>query len=167
MEQATWKRNLDTGTRAEQDRENRGLQPPSDGHFNATEMECVMTRAGEKLDAVVHAWWTAWESKDLAAIRDLALPEYLEFTGHSRFHRLGRDTLCEVAKLAFATTSTMAWELGPRVDRFYGDSVVAAYSWESVVEKDWAVEIMRGVATDVLIEVDGSWRYAAHHSSAF
>lgn len=118
------------------------------------------------VDDAVLAWWSAWQSKDVDTVLALALPDYLEFTGHSSSHRVGRDTLGRVAARAFAAFSIVAWDLGPRIHRRFGDLAVAAYTWESRIERDGATEDLNGVATDVLLNVDGSWRYLAHHSSA-
>jgi len=48
-------------------------------------------------EATVGRWWSAWQDKDLDAIMRLALPRYVEFTGHSAEHRVGRNTLVAVA----------------------------------------------------------------------
>lgn len=120
---------------------------------------------GDGPRAAVLRWWSAWQAKDLDAILAMALPEYIEFTGHSVEHRTGRDTLATVARRAFDTFTIHSWELRWQAVHRFGDCALAAYTWDSEVVRSSGAVALRGVATDILVLRDDVWRYAAHHSS--
>lgn len=119
----------------------------------------------EHITPAVHRWWHAWETKDLAAIQELALDDYVEFTGHSDSHRVGRATLLSVATRAFERFTIRQWTVIDPVIRHVGNVAVVAYGWRSEVEEGGRARARAGVATDVLVNDRGAWRYLAHHST--
>lgn len=116
--------------------------------------------------AAVHRWWTAWEKKDLGLLEAMALEDYVEFTGNSDGPRLGRATLLEVARRAFERVTILRWEVTDPVMRQEGNVTVVVYRWTEQATLDGRTLSLRGVATDVLVYKDGTWRYLSHHSTS-
>jgi|GEM_PF-2348734 len=115
--------------------------------------------------AAVHRWWTAWERKDLDLIGAMALEDYIEFTGNSDGPRLGRATLLEVARRAFARATIRRWEVSEPVIRQEGNVAVVAYRWTEQATLEGRALSLQGIATDVLVRRKGMWRYLSHHST--
>lgn len=117
-------------------------------------------------EITVHTWWLAWERKDRAALEQLAREEYLEFTGHSESHRVGRNTLLSVAEEAFRLVSIVAWKLEALQQVCPSpDAAVAGYRWLVTARKGDGELRLHGVATDVLVREEDGWRYLSHHST--
>ncbi len=115
--------------------------------------------------AAVYRWWMAWEKKDLGLLEAMALEDYVEFTGSSESPRLGRATLLEVARRAFQRATVLGWEVIDPVVRQEGHVAVVVYRWTEQAILNGRAVSLQGVATDVLVNKDGIWRYLSHHST--
>ncbi len=117
-------------------------------------------------ESTVHTWWLAWERQDRAALERLAREEYLEFTGHSESHRVGRNTLLSVAEEAFRLVSITSWQLEALQQVCPApDAAVVGYRWVVTARRGDGELRLHGVATDILVREEDGWRYLSHHST--
>jgi ketosteroid isomerase-like protein len=118
-------------------------------------------------EATVRSWWLAWERKDRAALELLAREDYLEFTGHSERHRVGRGTLLRVADRAFELFTISGWEIRDLQQlRPVDDVAFVGYRWRLNVRRGDGEDRLEGVASDILVcDGGGAWRYLSHHST--
>lgn len=118
------------------------------------------------LEGIVRRWWSAWQRRDLETVEALALEEYMEYTGHSDRHRVGRLALMAVARETFERFEITRWSLsGFQSHRPTEEVAVIGYSWELVARLGDGEVRHSGVATDVLVRALTGWRYLSHHSS--
>jgi ketosteroid isomerase-like protein len=122
--------------------------------------------SGGTPEGAVRSWWRAWAEKDLDALGRLAREDYLEFTGHSVSHRVGHNTLMEVAREAFGLVTIVRWELCALQELQPMDEVaVMGYRWKVLARRGDGTLRIHGVATDILVREDLEWRYLSHHST--
>lgn len=117
-------------------------------------------------EATVRSWWRAWQQKDRALLERLAREDYLEFTGDSKGHQVGRNRLLALADETFEMYSITRWELSSiQQICLDGGTALVGYLWSLRARRGDGELRMRGVASDVLVrELDG-WRYLSHHST--
>lgn len=118
-------------------------------------------------EATVRSWWKAWQQKDGGSLRRLAREDYVEFTGHSEAHRVGRRTLLEVADRAFRLFTISGWDIRELQQlQPTDDLALMGYRWRMDVERGDGHVRLTGVATDVLVRTEeGAWQYLSHHST--
>jgi ketosteroid isomerase-like protein len=121
---------------------------------------------GPGVEGTVRGWWAAWQKQDLEAVEGLALEEYMEYTGHSDRHRVGRLALMSAAEETFERFEVIRWSLsGFQTLRPADELAVIGYRWELVARQGDGEVRYSGVATDVLVRTAAGWRYLSHHSS--
>ena len=114
-------------------------------------------------DAVT-AWWTAMANGDIAALADLAAEDYMS-VGGPQGRELGRDAFLAGARQFFADARIDAWAIEDLEVRDLGDAAVCSYTWsETGRHRDVAFDLA-GMATDVLVRIDGGWLHQARHVS--
>jgi ketosteroid isomerase-like protein len=118
---------------------------------------------GAPVVAAVRAWWQAWQDHDRDALARMARVDYLEYPGGGERRNIGRQRLLEVADRSFARATIAAWSIEDVEVRRIGEVGVCSYRWTEQGKLDGAAFALSGFATDVLVRVDGQWRYQAHH----
>lgn len=118
-------------------------------------------------EGTVRSWWLAWERKDRTALETLAREDYLEFTGHSEAHRVGRRLLMETAEETFRMFSITSWELwAVQQICLDGGTALVGYRWRLRARRGDGEIRLNGVASDVLVREPEGWRYLCHHTTA-
>ena len=86
---------------------------------------------GAGAEEVVRRWWAAWQRRDLEAVEALALEDYMEYTGHSDHHLVGRLALKAVARETFERFEVTRWSISHlQTLRPSEGLAVIGYSWE-------------------------------------
>ena len=118
------------------------------------------------LEGAVRGWWAAWQRRDLEAVEALAMEGYMEYTGHSDRHRVGRLALMAAARETFEQFEVIRWSLsGFQTLRPVEELAVIGYQWKLASRQGDGEVRYSGVATDVLVRAPPGWRYLSHHSS--
>lgn len=112
----------------------------------------------------VRTWWHAMATKDLRALEDLALHDYIA-SGGPTGREIGRTALIEGAAAFFADADIDEWDVDALEVRTHGDVAVCTYRWSESGTHGGNAFALAGVATDVLVRQDGRWRVQAHHVS--
>jgi ketosteroid isomerase-like protein len=124
-------------------------------------------RRGPDPQDAVHAWWQAWQSKDLATIERMACEDYVEYGGAGRNRNVGRERLVEVAGRFFDAATIEDWAVVDVLVRVHESTAVCSYQWSEHGVRGGERFEVEGLALDVLVLRDGAWRYQAHHVSTF
>jgi ketosteroid isomerase-like protein len=102
------------------------------------------------------------QDKDVSALERMTLDDYLSVGGPGG-RTVGRDQLLAEAKEFLAAAAIEDWSVADLEVRRHGDVAVCSYFWTERGKHQGAAFELGGVATDVLVLLDGRWRYQAHH----
>jgi ketosteroid isomerase-like protein len=114
-------------------------------------------------DAVT-AWWTAIQSNDLTALRELLAEDYI-VSGGPEGRTIGRQDVLDQAAAFSADATIDDWTISAIELRVGTDHAVCSYRWDERGTHAGTPFMFSGLATDVLHFEAGTWRHQARHVS--
>jgi ketosteroid isomerase-like protein len=114
--------------------------------------------------SAVEAWWRAIQDRDMDAIEQMTLDDYIS-AGAPGGRTLGKIELLEGIKRFLAAAVIEYWSISDLEIREHGDVAVCSYLWNERGSHGDKGFDFGGAATDVLIFRDGRWRHQVHHVS--
>jgi uncharacterized protein (TIGR02246 family) len=123
-----------------------------------------MNDASHTPKAAILTWWRAMQDGDLEALAALVLDDYISAGGPGP-RILGRGSFLAEAREFLAGGAITHWAVNSLQVRVHDDVAVCSYLWHETGTFGGEPFALAGIATDVLLRRDGSWRHQAHHVS--
>jgi len=115
--------------------------------------------------SAVERQWRAEQRGDKDWIEQMLAGDFVGWPNESPAPRNKTSTRLW-SEFAAKQAKTLEYELYPMSILVHGDMAVAHYLFTTAVEEDGETRVRNGRFTDVLVRIDGAWKFIAWHGGA-